>query len=148
MDAETVARLRRATAKLARVLNTSATNEGLTPTQASVLSLIAARGPISLASLVELERVNPTMLSRVISKLDERGLLTRTPDPDDQRAVSVEATAKGHETHERIRKERTIRVSECVRQLPPQQAEALTHALPALETLAEHLENGNQSAGR
>lgn len=148
MDADDVARLRRATAKLARVLNAPATDQGLTPTQASVLGLVAVRGPIGLASLVELERVNPTMLSRVIGKLDERGLLSRIPDPDDLRAASVQATAEGHRVHERIRAARTARVSECVSRLPARQADALTRALPALEALAAHLEEARPPDGR
>lgn len=140
MDADAVTRLRRATAKLARVLNSPATEEGLTPTQASVLALVAGRGPLSLASLIELERVNPTMLSRVIGRLDERGLISRVPDPDDLRAAWVEVTAQGRQVHERIRAQRTRTVSECVAQLPARQADALSRALPALEALAQHLE--------
>ena len=66
MDDDGAIRLRRVIGKLARQLNASSTGAGLTPSQASVLGLIVARGPMSLADLGELEGLNPTMLSRVI----------------------------------------------------------------------------------
>ena len=73
MDADEAVRLRRAIQRLARQFNTSATDEGLTPTQASVLGLVVGRGPVGLPELVRLEHINPTMLSRVVGKLDEDG---------------------------------------------------------------------------
>ena len=60
-------------------LNSSSTGAGLTPSQASVLGLIVARGPLSLSELSEVERLNPTMLSRVVSKLHGTG--SHRPDP-------------------------------------------------------------------
>ena len=48
MDDDGVTRLRRVIARLARQLNSSATGQGLTPSQASVLALVVARGPVSL----------------------------------------------------------------------------------------------------
>ena len=69
MDNDTVIRLRRVVLKLARQLNAASREEGLTPTQASVLGIATVRGPLSLAELTELEGINPTMLSRVVGAL-------------------------------------------------------------------------------
>ena len=140
MDADSVTRLRRVVGKLTRELNASATDAGLTPTQASVLGLIVGRGPLGLANLIDLERLNPTMLSRVIGKLDDAGLVRRLPDTEDQRAVRVEATPEGVTVHERIKAQRTAIVSACVSGLPPGQAQTIAEALPALEALAAQLE--------
>jgi DNA-binding MarR family transcriptional regulator len=139
VDAETVTRLRRVVGRLARQLNASATGEGLTPTQASVLGLVASRGPISIARLADLEQINPTMLSRVIGHLDTAGLLRRVPDPTDLRTASLEATADGLRVAERLRERRTAIVSECAERLSPAEADALTQALPALEALTRQL---------
>ena len=49
MDDDTVTRLRRVVLKLARQLNAASREEGLTPTQASVLGIATTRGPFSLA---------------------------------------------------------------------------------------------------
>ena len=107
MDNDTVIRLRRVVLKLARQLNAASREEGLTPTQASVLGITTMRGPLSLAELTELEGINPTMLSRVIGKLDEYGLIKRLRDPDDFRAARVEVTPKGRNVYERITAQRS-----------------------------------------
>jgi DNA-binding MarR family transcriptional regulator len=137
MDDEGAIRLRRVIVKVARQLNASSTGEGLTPSQASVLGLIVARGPMSLPDLGELEGINPTMLSRVIGRLVDMGLIDRIPDPADLRSVSVVSTTAGRRVDQQIKARRAAAVSECLELLPAADVAALTDALPALETLAE-----------
>lgn len=136
MDAELVGRLRGVIGRLARQLNDTSTDEGLTPSQYSVLGLIRSRGPLGLADLTVLEGLNPTMLSRIVRKLDDNGFIRRLPDPSDLRAARVEITAAGEQVHERIRDRRTSVLSDCLEQLPPETAETLLAAVPALEALA------------
>jgi DNA-binding MarR family transcriptional regulator len=140
VEADEAVRLRRAINKLARRFNTSATDEGLTPTQASVLNLIAGRGPIAIGELQRLEHINPTMLSRVVGHLDETGLIVRTPDPDDLRSASLVATEVGQRVHERILAQRAETVSRSAKRLSPDEHAHLILALPALERLAEETE--------
>jgi DNA-binding MarR family transcriptional regulator len=137
MDDEGAIRLRRVVLKLARQLNASSTGEGLTPSQASVLGLIVARGPLGLTDLGELEQINPTMLSRVIGRLVEMELITRTPDPADLRSVSVVTTTAGRRIDKKIKARRAAAVSHCLELLPAGEVAALTDALPVLENLAE-----------
>jgi DNA-binding MarR family transcriptional regulator len=144
MDDDGAIRLRRVISKLARELNASSTGAGLTPSQASVLSLIVARGPLGLAELGELEGLNPTMLSRVISRLAAMDLIDRVRDPDDLRSASVVATPTGRQLSEQINERRAAAVSRCLVLLPPAHVAALSSALPALEELAETM----RQAGR
>ena len=137
MDVELVARLRGVISRLARQLNATATGEGLTPTQYSVLGLIRWRGPLGLAELTELEGVNPTMLSRIVRKLDEDGLIQRLPDPNDLRAVRVQITPAGDELHGRIRTRRSGVLADWIQRLPPETQETLLAAVPAMEALAD-----------
>jgi DNA-binding MarR family transcriptional regulator len=137
MDDEGAIRLRRVIVKVARQLNAWSTGEGLTPSQASVLGLIVARGPMSLSDLGELERINPTMLSRVIGRLAEMRLIDRIPDPADLRSVSVAATAAGRSVDKQVKTRRAAAVARCLALLPTSDVAALTAALPALENLAE-----------
>jgi DNA-binding MarR family transcriptional regulator len=137
MDAELVARLRGVIPRLARQFNDTSTGEGLTPTQYSVLALVRGRGPLNLADLSELEGINPTMLSRVVKALDERGLIRRMPDPNDMRAARLEATPAGEQVHERVRAQRTQMLSRRLEQLPPETAAVLLAAVPAMEELAD-----------
>lgn len=139
MDAENVTRMRRVIGRLARLLNAAPVSENLTPTQASVLGLVAHRGPIGMTELAEIEGLNPTMLSRVVAKLVEDGLVSRLPDPADQRAVQLAATDHGHDVHERIIDSRTETVAKILDGLSPDVTAALLDALPALEALAEGL---------
>ena len=132
-------RLRRAIARLARQLNTSATGEGLTPTQASVLALIVGRGPVGLPELVRLEHINPTMLSRVVGRLDELELIDRSPDPDDARSVTVQVTTAGRKVHARIKAQRAEAVSDAAGRLSATEQRALIDALDALDHLANEL---------
>ncbi|MFG1626285.1 MarR family winged helix-turn-helix transcriptional regulator [Kribbella sp. NPDC049227] len=135
-DTETLSRLRGVISRLARELNATATGEGLTPTQASVLGLIAFRGPLGLTELAQLEGVNPTMLSRVVGRLTELDLIQRDPNPEDLRVIQVEATEAGREVHERVKLLRTEAIGACLDELPDTSARQIIDALPALEELA------------
>jgi DNA-binding MarR family transcriptional regulator len=121
------------------VLNDTSTGEDLTPTQYSVLALVRVRGPLGLTELTELEGLNPTMLSRVVKALDERGLIRRMQDPGDLRAAHVAVTPEGEQVHDRVRNQRTKVLSECLHGLPPDTTAALLAAVPDLEALAEAL---------
>ena len=148
MDTESVARLRGVIGRMARELNATSTAEGLTPTQASVLGVVCARGPLGLAELTDLEGLNPTMLSRIVGKLDELRLITRRPDPADLRAVLVEATPTGMEMHERIRDLRTAALVDCLDRLSEATIKRLVAALPALEQLTAELRSSGAPSHR
>jgi len=141
MDADSAIRLRRVVGHLARQLNASSTGAGLTPSQASVLGLIVARGPLSLTELGKLEGLNPTMLSRVISRLAAMELINRIPDPEDLRSASVVSAAAGRRVDQQIKARRAAAVSECMQSLGADDVATLTSALPALERLADAMRN-------
>jgi DNA-binding MarR family transcriptional regulator len=134
-DNDAAARLRRVIGKLARSMNESASSEELTPTQASVLGVVVARGPIRISAVAELEGVNPTMLSRVMGVLEQKGLIQRSSDTADQRGVVAEATADGRDKSRRIMERRTAILLDVVEHLPADTSAALLAALPALEEL-------------
>lgn len=150
-DPDYVARLRVALARIARGLDRQSRGESygpsygpqhgstLTRTQASVLGTAARRGPLRVTELAEIEGVNPTMLSRIVGKLEEARLLVRRADPDDRRAALIEPTAEGRCLHERLRDERTRLLAEHLSALPPEHADELLAALPAIEALAHAL---------
>ena len=126
-DAEDVARFRIALARISRFLDRQSRGDRLTRTQTSVLASVVRLGPIRLSELADIEGVNPTMLSRIVAKLEDAGLLRRRPDPADGRAVLVEATEVGRTEQRRLRAERTELLT------------ARLAALPALESLADEL---------
>jgi DNA-binding MarR family transcriptional regulator len=134
-------RLRIALGRLARRLRPTEAGAaaGLTPTRVAVLLSVVRNGRIRLAELAESEGINPTMLSRAISKLVDSGLLERTCDAGDRRAAWVEATDAGRQLAERMRIERTDAVRAALGELSESDREQLERALPALEALADGL---------
>lgn len=139
VERETVERLRIALGITCRYLRATDAGEGLTPTELSILATITRRGSLRLTELAEIERVNPTMLSRIAGRLVEAELISREADADDRRAARVEATVKGIALHERIRAERSASLAAHLDELSEDEARALLAALPALEALAEGL---------
>jgi DNA-binding MarR family transcriptional regulator len=140
-DTETASRLRTAVGRLSRRLRaTAAAREaGLTPTAVSILLDVDRNGPARLSELAEWEAINPTLLSRVIARLLEAGLLERSSDAGDRRAAWVRVTAAGHRLAERMRRERTDAVTAALAELPERDRRRIEAALPALEALAERL---------
>jgi DNA-binding MarR family transcriptional regulator len=139
VERETVERLRMALGITSRYLRSTEAGEGLTPTELSILATITRRGSLRLTELAEIERVNPTMLSRIAGRLAEAQLISREADADDRRAARVEATPSGIALHERIRAERSASLAAHLDLLSEDDAHALVAALPALEALAEGL---------
>jgi DNA-binding MarR family transcriptional regulator len=139
VEQETVERLRAALGITARHLRTTEAGEGLTPTELSILATISRRGSLRLTELAEIERVNPTMLSRVTGRLAEARLISRKADEDDRRAARVEATEAGLALHRRIRAQRQAILAAHLGDLSEADLRALIAALPALEALAEGL---------
>jgi DNA-binding MarR family transcriptional regulator len=141
LDVDTASRLRVAVGRLSRRLRITAAGSeaGLTPTRISVLLSVDRHGPIPIADLAELESLNPTMLSRAISKLVDDGTLERVSDDRDRRAAWVNATDAGHRLAERMRRERTDALNEALGGLDGDDRRLLERALPALEGLAAEL---------
>ena len=139
MDAEGAARLRVVVGRLERRLNAAVSELDLTPTQMWVLTSVVRHGPIGISELATQEGLNPTMLSRVIGKLDDAGLIKRVPDPTDRRAALVEPTAAGRRMKTRIQQRRTAALAVSLALLSPEQDAALVAALPVLEVLATEM---------
>ena len=133
------ARLRIALARLARRLRPTAAAGALTASEVDVLVAAERQGPVRLSDLAAFAGLHPTMLSRVIAKLEEGGLVRRLPAGDDRRVCRVEATAKGRRLLERIRSERNDVLSRKLEDLDAAQLRSLGDALPVLEELAERL---------
>lgn len=143
LDEETAVRLRVAVARLYRRLRptASAAAAGLTPSSSSVLLTIVRNGEIRLSELAEAESLNPTMLSRVISDLGDGGLVARVNDDRDRRAAWVKPTTAGRKLAERMRRERTAALNRALEGLAEEDRRHIERALPALEGLAEHLQD-------
>ncbi len=138
-DGADVDRLRIALGRIARQVDRQVSGDGMTRSQLSVLATIARHGPLGLGELADIEGLNPTMLSRVLGKLEASGLVSRSTSEADRRAVRVQTTAAGRALQQRLRRQRSQLFAARLTGLPDEQATNLLAALPALETLAEQL---------
>lgn len=134
-----ITRLRIAISKISRQLSRQVPGEGVTQTQVSVLGTLSRADSVSLAELADAEGVNPTMLSRVVGKLETMGLVRRFADAADLRVGHVAITPNGAELHQRVKLARTALFASHVAGLDPALGRLLHDAVPALEGLAEHL---------
>jgi DNA-binding MarR family transcriptional regulator len=104
-----------------------------------VLFTVVRCGPIGMSELAREEDLNPTMLSRVVARLANDGLLERTPHPGDGRVVVVSATDAGTSLRSETMQARTDVLAHELDGLSPEDAAALKAALPVIEKLAARL---------
>ncbi len=88
-------RLHSSAIHLLRALRTEDRRTGLSGPRASALSVVVFGGPVTLGELAAAEQVKPPTMTRLVSALEGRGLVTRESDANDARLVRVRATAEG-----------------------------------------------------
>jgi DNA-binding MarR family transcriptional regulator len=76
----------------------------LTRATFEVLANIDRRGPLRLSHLVARMGVDQSTISRQIRPLEELGLIERSEDPEDRRAVWMSTTPAGHEIIVQVRR--------------------------------------------
>lgn len=135
-DVEIAARLRLALTRLARRLRQEG-DPDVTPSQLSALASINALGPVTLGELAAVERVQPPTMTRVVSALEEAGLVLRRVDPTDRRVARVELTAAARRLLDRNRRRKDEYLASRVRRLSPDDRELLARAAGVLERLVE-----------
>src|SRR4029453_19459180 len=95
-DAQRTAdRLHSAAIPLLRRLRREDSKSGLSAPRLSALSVIVFGGPLTLGELANAEQVRPPTMTRLVSALEDAGLVARVADPEDKRLTRIRATAKG-----------------------------------------------------
>jgi DNA-binding MarR family transcriptional regulator len=131
---EIASRLRLSATRLARRLRQEA-GAGLSPSQLSALAVISNYGPLTLGALAEHERVAPPSITKVVSKLESDGLVTRTPCPDDRRVCRVVISPDGAALIEESRRRKTAWLTARIHELDPDDQRRLADALDVLDEL-------------
>lgn len=136
VDRDLVESLRLAVGRLARRLRQQ--NEGeITASQFSALSSISHYGPVTLGKLASVERLRPPTVTRMVSFLEESGLVLRRPDAEDRRIYRVELTDLGRDLLERSRSRKDAYLATRLATLAPQELDVLRDATAVLERLLE-----------
>jgi DNA-binding MarR family transcriptional regulator len=133
--------LQRVLSKLFTVLRRGDPNRGsrpdLTLAQLSILLTLLDRGPIRMTELAARERVRTPTTTVAIQRLEKLGLVKRSRDSTDLRAVLVEVTPEGLVQHDEALETRRQHLAAILSKLNDDERENLTRALRPLERLAD-----------
>lgn len=86
---------------ISRMYNVEATQEGITTNIGFVLLHIDEEKGTPATKIAPLMGMESRSLSRMLAKLEERGLIYREPDPNDRRVVRIFLTEQGQEAKAR-----------------------------------------------
>jgi DNA-binding MarR family transcriptional regulator len=141
---ELAGELQQVLSKLFSVLRRGDTNrntpEGgadLTLAQLSILLTLLDKGPIRMTELAAHERVRTPTTTVAIRRLEKLGLVKRSRDPSDLRAVLVDVTPRGLVQHREAVATRRSKLAGMLGRLSDEERTALTRALEPLARLAE-----------
>jgi DNA-binding MarR family transcriptional regulator len=129
-------RLRPAIARLARRMRQEA-GEELSPSQSAALTTIDCHGPLTPSEVAARERIQRPTATRILARLEEAGLIARTPDPADRRSALVTATAAGSALLVSRRERRDAWMAAQLDSLPPEDLATLDRAAGILERLLD-----------
>lgn len=108
---------------------------GLSAPRLSALSVVIYRGPISLTELAKAESVTAPTMTRLVQALVKGGLVEKSVDESDNRAVLLRATPTGRSTLDLARTRRFAALEEILRRLTPADAAQVEHAVSIIEPL-------------
>jgi DNA-binding MarR family transcriptional regulator len=128
--------LRDAIMRLNRRLRRSRPVGDLTLTQLSALNSLELAGALSPRELAETERVQPPTMTKIVAKLEARGLVQRTAHPTDGRQVILAATEAGRGMVQAQRRAGDVWLATELAELTPDERETLRRAAELLDRLA------------
>jgi DNA-binding MarR family transcriptional regulator len=108
----------------------------LTFSQLSALTSIQLAGALTPRELAETERVQPPTMTKIVGKLEERGLVVRTPHPTDGRQVILAATEQGSAVYAQFEKARNEWLAAQLAGLDAEDQDVLTRAAEILQRVA------------
>ena len=140
--AELAGELQRVLSRVFSVLRRSdpsrdAATGDLTLAQLSILLTLLEQGPIRMTELAAHERVRTPTTTVAIRRLEKLGLVKRSRDPSDLRAVLVDITPEGLAQHQEALANRRAFLATLLEKLGPEELETLSKALVPLERIAE-----------
>jgi DNA-binding MarR family transcriptional regulator len=128
--------LREAITRVNRRLRQTRPLGELTVTQLSALHALESCGALTPRELAEAERVQPPTMTRIVARLEERGLVTRTPHPTDGRQAILAPSAAGRSLLEEHRRMRDEWLARQLARLNPYERETLQRAAEILTRIA------------
>jgi DNA-binding MarR family transcriptional regulator len=124
--------------KLNRELRREVHSLGVSGYQVSLLIAIKQTPGIGVRGLAAQERMSPAGISGRVARLERAGLVERIPDPADRRRHGLELTPAGEGVLRSVKRRRTAWLAERLKQLEPEELDAIDAALGPLQRLLEN----------
>ncbi|MEU7711447.1 MarR family transcriptional regulator [Micromonospora chalcea] len=134
--AQLAPQLRDAITRLNRRVRQARPVGDLTVTQLSALTSLKLAGALTPRELADVERVQPPTMTKIVAKLEERGLVQRTPHPTDGRQVILAATEGGRAVLEQFERARNEWLATRLADLTEDERDTLRRAADILQGIA------------
>jgi DNA-binding MarR family transcriptional regulator len=105
--------------------------------QARLLSTIDAHGDARICDLAAVDHCSQPTMTTQVRRLEDAGLVTRTADPGDARAVRIQITAQGLQTLNRVRADRASAIEPQLDKLNAADRQTLVEAVTVLRRLLD-----------
>ena len=103
--------------------------------QARLLSTIEAEGRARISDLAALDHCSQPTMTTQVRRLEEAGLVSRTVDPDDARAVLISITPQGIATLAQVRADRGNAIDPFMEELDSTDRDTLAAAVEIMRGL-------------
>ena len=114
--------------------------------QVEILQRLAEEPGLRVTELATRHRLATNTVSNLIQQMVLAGLVVRTVDPRDRRAVAVQLTDVGAQHLRGWLAANSRRLEVALHDLSPANRQAILDALPSLALLVDRLERGDESA--
>jgi DNA-binding MarR family transcriptional regulator len=135
--------------RLRRVLRTGVRGEfpweSLPMAQVEILQRLAEEPALRVSDLATRHRLATNTVSNLVQQLVTAGLVERTPDPDDRRAVTVSLTEQGEERLQQWLQAHERRLSQALDSLDRDDRRVIVASLGPLARLVDQLEAQEES---
>ncbi|MEU4215669.1 MarR family transcriptional regulator [Actinoplanes sp. NPDC026623] len=130
--------LRESITRLNRRLRQARAVGDLTFSQLSALTSLQLAGALTPRELADVERVQPPTMTKIVGKLEDLGLVARTPHPTDRRQVILAATEQGRVVYAQFERARNEWLALQLAELTPDERDTLERAAQILRQVARN----------
>jgi DNA-binding MarR family transcriptional regulator len=135
-DTALASTLRLSVMRLARRMRAQRAETSLTLSQLAALATLDRHGALTPGELAAHEKVQPPSMTRLLSVLEDKALVTRAPHPTDGRQALMTISPEGQALLREDRRRRDAWLAQRMRALDSDEIEVLRRAAGILDKLA------------
>lgn len=106
--------------------------------QARLLATIEVHGEARIGDLAAVDHCSQPTMTTQVRRLEDAGLVSRTVDPGDARAVRIRITPDGRRTLNAVRADRAAAIEPQLARLEPEDRKVLGDAIDVLRRLVDN----------